>query len=173
MNSLSNEEHKQIEKEAHHFASCFLLPESSFVNDFSLIVKKSNPDSYLDLKEKYLVSITALEYRAYHLKLLTFEENKYFYGSIGRKQYRQVEPLDLKIPIVKPGKIRSLFEILLENNLIGINSFLEQHHLDVQFLCKLFDIEPAFFNTFTQNKTSYFDKNAVLPFNTKLSRLKS
>lgn len=173
MNSLSNEEHRQIEKEAHHFASCFLLPEPSFINDFSLIVKKSNPDSYLDLKEKYLVSITALEYRAYQLKLLTFEENKYFYGSLSRKKYRQVEPLDLKIPIVKPGKIRSLFEILLENKLISINSFLEHHHLDIQFLCKLFDIEPAFFNAFTQSKTSYFDKNAVLPFTTKLSRLKS
>lgn len=96
-------------------------------------MKKSNPDSYLDLKEKYLVSITALEYRAYHLKLLTFEEN----------------------------------------NLIGINTFLEQHQLDIQFLCKLFDIEPAFFNAFTQSKISYFDKNAVLPFNNKLSRLKS
>jgi hypothetical protein len=125
------------------------------------------------MKEKYLVSITALEYRAYQLKLLTFEENKYFYGSLSRKKYRQVEPLDLKIPIVKPGKIRSLFEILLENKLISINSFLEHHHLDIQFLCKLFDIEPAFFNAFNQSKTSYFDKNSVLPFNTKLSRLNS
>ncbi|WP_039731044.1 ImmA/IrrE family metallo-endopeptidase, partial [Enterococcus mundtii] len=64
---------KVIEKEANDFASYFLLPEQEFINDFKQIKKKSNPYSYVELKMKYMVSIIALEYRAYKLGLLSFE----------------------------------------------------------------------------------------------------
>ncbi|HEM2008265.1 TPA: ImmA/IrrE family metallo-endopeptidase, partial [Listeria monocytogenes] len=81
MDSLTKDEHKKIEKEANDFAAFFLLPKEQFLKDFSIIKKKSNPESYLDLKMKYMVSIGSLEYRAYKLGLLTFEENRYFYAT--------------------------------------------------------------------------------------------
>ncbi|HAC5865639.1 TPA_asm: ImmA/IrrE family metallo-endopeptidase, partial [Listeria monocytogenes] len=50
MDSLTKDEHKKIEKEANDFAAFFLLPKEQFLKDFSIIKKKSNPESYLDLK---------------------------------------------------------------------------------------------------------------------------
>ncbi|HEL8832403.1 TPA: transcriptional regulator, partial [Listeria monocytogenes] len=85
------------------FAAFFLLPKEQFLKDFSIIKKKSNPESYLDLKMKYMVSIGSLEYRAYKLGLLTFEENRYFYATLNRKGYRKNEPLDEDIAIIRPG----------------------------------------------------------------------
>ncbi|ECR2384729.1 ImmA/IrrE family metallo-endopeptidase, partial [Listeria monocytogenes] len=107
MDSLTKDEHKKIEKEANDFAAFFLLPKEQFLKDFSIIKKKSNPESYLDLKMKYMVSIGSLEYRAYKLGLLTFEENRYFYATLNRKGYRKNEPLDEDIAIIRPGKVRS------------------------------------------------------------------
>lgn len=61
MHSLTKDEHKKIEKETNDFASYFLLPKEEFLKDFSLISKKSNPESYLGMKMKYIVSIGALD----------------------------------------------------------------------------------------------------------------
>lgn len=47
--------------------------------------KVSNPDSYIRMKKQYNVSIQALEYRAYKLKLLTPAQNSYFYRLITKK----------------------------------------------------------------------------------------
>lgn len=89
MDSLTKDEHKIIEKEANDFASFFLLPKDKFLKDFSTISKKSNPESYLDLKMKHMVSIGALKYRAYKMGLLTFEENRYFYATLNRKKLQK------------------------------------------------------------------------------------
>ncbi|HFL0359623.1 TPA: helix-turn-helix domain-containing protein, partial [Listeria monocytogenes] len=122
MDSLTKDEHKKIEKEANDFASFFLLPKEQFLEDFSTISKKSNPDSYIDLKMKYMVSIGALEYRAYKLGLLTFEENRYFYAKLNQKDYKKSEPFDEDIAIIRPGKIRSLLDLIFRNHLFSLNN---------------------------------------------------
>lgn len=81
MDILTPAELKAIEKEAHLFASIFLLPEEEFTKDFMMLKRKSNPDYYIDLKKKYLVSISALEMRAYGLGLITYQKNRFFGGS--------------------------------------------------------------------------------------------
>ena len=72
---------------------------------------------------KYHVSIQALEYRAYKLNLLSFEENRYFYSALNRMKYKVIEPLDEDIPIVRPGKVRALLSLILENNLLSLVNF--------------------------------------------------
>ncbi|MGG0823697.1 ImmA/IrrE family metallo-endopeptidase [Paenibacillus turicensis] len=182
---INNEHHikqadrlKLIEEIAYHarqkleIAGIYILEKNMGMDIDAYSLWTNNDRAYIVLGNKKKSAVRRnfdLAHELGHLLL----HYKVDMNSLSNEEHRQVEPLDLKIPIVKPGKIRSLFEILLENKLININSFLEQHHLDIQFLCKLFDIEPTFFNAFSQSKTSYFDKNAVLPFNTKLSRLKS
>lgn len=163
MDSLSKEEHQKIEKEAHSFASSFLLPEKEFLNDFQTILKKSNPESYLSLKMKYMVSIAALEYRAYKLGLLSFEENRYFYATLNRKKYRIVEPLDEDIPVIRPGKIRSLLNLIFKNHLISLNELIASYNIDRVFIENLFGLEKGFLSKYLDEyyREYYSDSNIV------------
>lgn len=154
MDSLTKDEHKIIEKEANDFASFFLLPKEQFLKDFATISKKSNPESYVDLKMKRMVSIAALEYRAYKLELLTFEENRYFYATLNRKNYRTNEPLDEDIAIVRPGKVRALLDLILKNRLFSLNDILNDHSIDRSFLESLFGLENKFLNKYTAQISS-------------------
>lgn len=169
MDSLTKDEHKIIEKEANDFASFFLLPKEQFLKDFATISKKSNPKSYVDLKMKYMVSIAALEYRAYKLELLTFEENRYFYATLNRKNYRTNEPLDEDIAIVRPGKVRALLDLILKNRLFSLNDILNDHSIDRSFLEALFGLENKFLNKYTEesNREYFNDSNVVSLFPTE------
>ncbi|MDT1957013.1 XRE family transcriptional regulator [Carnobacterium divergens] len=163
MDSLTKDEHKIIEKEANDFASFFLLPKEQFLKDFSTISKKSNPESYLDLKMKYMVSIGALEYRAYKMGLLTFEENRYFYATLNRKDYKKNEPLDEDIAIIRPGKVRSLLDLIFKNHLFSLNDILNDYYIDRSFLESLFGIENKFLSKYSEESNrEYFNNSNVV-----------
>jgi Zn-dependent peptidase ImmA (M78 family) len=168
MDSLTKDEHKKVEKEANDFASFFLLPKKKFLEDFSTISKKSNPDSYIDLKMKYMVSINALEYRAYKLGLLTFEENRYFYAKLNQKRYKQNEPLDEDIAIIRPGKIRSLLDLIFKNKLFSLNDILNDYSIDRSFLESLLGLENGFLEKYLEESTmEYFNTSNVIPLFSK------
>lgn len=168
MDSLTKDEHKIIEKEANDFASFFLLPKNKFLEDFSTVSKKSNPDSYIDLKMKYMVSIAALEYRAYKLGLLTFEENRYFYAKINQKNYKKNEPLDEDIAVIRPGKIRSLLDLIFSNQLFSLNDILNDYYIDRYFLESLLGLEKGFLEKYLEKSTiDYFNSSNVVPLFTK------
>ncbi|MBC2137627.1 ImmA/IrrE family metallo-endopeptidase [Listeria innocua] len=168
MDSLTKDEHKIIEKEAIDFASFFLLPKDKFLKDFSTISKKSNPESYLDLKMKHMVSIGALEYRAYKMGLLTFEENRYFYATLNRKNYKKNEPLDEDIAIIRPGKVRSLLNLIFKNHLFSLNDILNDYYIDRSFLESLFGIENKFLSKYSEESNrEYFNSSNVVSLFTK------
>ncbi|MGG5318781.1 helix-turn-helix domain-containing protein [Enterococcus sp. AZ072] len=162
MDSLSKDEHKVIEKEANDFASYFLIPEEEFVKDFKQIKKKSNPYSYVEMKMKYMVSIIALEYRAYKLGLLSYEENRYFYASLNKYKMRQKEPLDEDIPVVKPGKTRALLNFVFENHLLVLNDFLDKYNIELPFLESLLGIDEDFLTKFKATiREDYYGSNVI------------
>jgi len=84
---------KNIEHEANHFASCFLMPEQKIISAFRGILKRSkrttrndflfvNKENYgiwrgicEDLTKRYGVSEAALRYRLIYLKLVQFNLN--------------------------------------------------------------------------------------------------
>lgn len=167
MAELSKKDYRLIEKQANQFASDFLLPEAEFKSDFSDLTHRSNPDSYIDLKQKYQVSIAALEYRAYSLKLINYQENRYFYGVMNKKGYRTLEPLDDQLPPVKPGKIKSLFEMILNHHLLDLNDFLAEFGIKPEFLINLFNLPPKFFDRFMMPQRHYFNNAKILPFHTR------
>ncbi|WP_320628448.1 hypothetical protein [Listeria monocytogenes] len=168
MDSLTKDEHKIIEKEANDFASFFLLPKDKFLKDFSTISKESNPESYLDLKMKHMASIGALEYRAYKMGLLTFEENRYFYATLNRKNYKKNEPLDEDIAIIRPGKVRSLLDLIFKNHLFSLNDILNDYYIDRSFLESLFGIENKFLSKYSEESNrEYFNSSNVVSLFTK------
>lgn len=171
MTDLTDKEHTVIENQANLFASAFLLPRSEFICDFRKISHNTNPDSYIDLKKKYLVSIAALEYRAYKLHLLSYQQNRYFWSQMTKKQYRVFEPLDDKIVPVKPGKLRSLLSFLLENKLITIDSISKRFGITKEFLINLFDLKSDFFDKYAKTKSEIKSKSNLIDLNSVRKQL--
>ncbi|EPG1242557.1 helix-turn-helix domain-containing protein, partial [Listeria monocytogenes] len=117
---------------------------------------------------KYMVSIGALEYRAYKLGLLTFEENRYFYAKLNQKDYKKSEPFDEDIAIIRPGKIRSLLDLIFRNHLFSLNNILNDYYVDRSFLESLLGLENGFLEKYLEESTiEYFNTSNVIPLFTK------
>lgn len=171
MTDLTDREYKAIEEQANTFASAFLLPKAEFVSDFLMIERNTNPDFYIELKKKYLVSIAAIEYRAYKLHLLSYQKNRYFWSQMTKKQYRVFEPLDDKIPPVKPGKVKNLLTFLLDNKLITMNNFFEEFGITEKFIINLFDLKADFFSKYVESKNKCVTSNNIIDLNAIRERL--
>ena len=70
--SLSKEEFKEREEQAHRFAAAFLLPESTFRRD--VIAGPYSLPYYKQLKQKWKVSMAAMIRRAYTLNIISADD---------------------------------------------------------------------------------------------------
>lgn len=84
---LDSSEYKQVEKEANLFAGAFLLPKAACLYDIEQIQHKTNPDAFIELKEKWRTSLQVLGYRAVNLGLITAQEHRNYYAALHRKGY--------------------------------------------------------------------------------------
>lgn len=159
---LDKSEVDELESEANAFAGAFLLPQEQFTQDFQQLTRKSNPDFYLDLKQKYAVSIAAMELRAYHLGLMSYQEHRYFWGKLSKLGYKNLEPLDDKLVPLKPGKIRALVKLVLDHQLISAKEFFEQQHILPNFLVKLFSLDDHFFDQYLDESPKYFNEDSII-----------
>ncbi|MCO4338920.1 XRE family transcriptional regulator [Staphylococcus agnetis] len=156
---LSKEEFKDIEKEADCFAAYFLLPEEAFMEDFNNLNKKSNPEHYMLLKEKWHVSIQAMAMRAYYLGGLTESQYRYFWALINKKGYKQLEPLDKDIKLPRPIKINSLLNLLFEKGVLQPTELLEMFRVNPEFFQNLLRINSnVFYKFMTINHQSQKDQ---------------
>src|SRR5699024_9797079 len=91
---LDKNGYKEIEKEANLFAGAFLLPKEAFLEDMKQIGRKTNPDTYMEMKQKWSTSLQVLGYRAVNLEVLTAKEHRNYYAALHRRDYLKCEPLD-------------------------------------------------------------------------------
>lgn len=117
-----------IERQADIFASSFLLPASSFANDFVPAL-----DALRDLKRKWYVSIGAMVRRGRQLNLITDVQERNLWRQIGRRKWRTREPLDDVLPPEEPEFIRRSIALLEKR---GISSVC-----DIAFQLGLFAAE--------------------------------
>lgn len=143
---LSTEEYKNIEQEANIFASCFLLPKDDIERDFKCLSRPSNPNSYIILKEKYHISISAIEYRCYQLNLLTQQQHRYFYKMLNQYGYRYVEPFDKEWSITIPGQIYFMIKYIFDNHLLSIEKILDDYNVTPFFLNHIFNFRKNIFD---------------------------
>lgn len=147
---LTRDEYKDVEKEADWFAAHFLLPEKRFMEDFNQISKKSNPEYFVVLKEKWHVSIQAMAMRAYALKGLTDSQYRYFWSLINKKGFKKIEPLDNTIELPKPVKINSLMDLLFRKQVLTPEQILDDYKVEPEFFHHVLRIHPKLFYKFME-----------------------
>lgn len=146
--NLDRKEHKWIENEANLFAGAFLLPEEEFSSDMNDITYKTNPDQYLDLKNKWKTSLQVLGYRAAHLGMMEAKDHRNFYAAMHRRGYLEKEPFDREIPLQKPMRIKTIIDLLSNKGLVDIRYMIEED----------WKVETSFFHHMTGINTDFFNK---------------
>ncbi|QTD40301.1 ImmA/IrrE family metallo-endopeptidase [Sporosarcina sp. Te-1] len=160
-NMQDKSSYRILEDEANSFASAFLMPEE-FQNDCRSIIKVSNPDAYCDIKEKWEVSLQAIAMKVYKLGLMEYQQYRYFFMSINRKGYKIIEPLDDQIPVSRPTKLKSVFQLVFEKGIYTVSDLLEELKVDQKFLTKLTGIEEAFFYSYRQKERKSFTMSELV-----------
>lgn len=124
INEMTKEEYKLMENQANEFAAELLLPRETFLED--LIQYPNKLEFYIELKKKWRVSISAMIIRAFRLGVITHNQYQYLMKQLSKKGWRTKEPLDDIIQVAKPTLLKKSIEILIENNVLHENEFIEQ-----------------------------------------------
>jgi Zn-dependent peptidase ImmA (M78 family) len=107
-------EHSVLEKQAHRFASAFLLPAQSFTND----LVSPTLDCFWALKEKWQVSIAAMIMRCSHLEIIEEDYARKLWINYNRRGWAKREPLDERLAIEQPKLLRRSFELLVKEQIL-------------------------------------------------------
>lgn len=107
-----------IEKQADKFASAFLMPERTFVNDFGYYLSF---EKMVQLKQKWKISVAAMAMRAAQLNLITESQSRNFWVSYSRKGYRtKGEPLDDILISEQPKMLQECLKQLFNHNFVTL-----------------------------------------------------
>ncbi|WP_461213881.1 helix-turn-helix domain-containing protein [Lacticaseibacillus sp. GG6-2] len=108
---LDNAKYKKLlERQAHYFASSLLLPDDSFM-DYLISTDMS---FFIEAKQYWKVSISALIYKASQLHLMTENQYLYLQKKISSNHWRKHEPDDDVIPKERPELFKEATEMLIE-----------------------------------------------------------
>ncbi|CDI50105.1 helix-turn-helix domain-containing protein [Clostridium tetani] len=113
---LSTEEFKLIENEANQFAASFLMPRNAFFGD---LVNPTNLDSYVLLKKKWKVSISAMVMRAKQIGRINHLQYQKLMKQISYRKWRICEPFDDIWELNRPILFKKAITILKENNVLS------------------------------------------------------
>lgn len=150
--------HKRLEREAHRFASAFLMPESSIVSELSA----SGLDYLLILKEHWKVSVQAILYRAEELEVFSTDYAVYLRQQISRKKWRIEEPLDNIIPKESSSLFNQAVKLLNKKNSVAMEEIIFKTGLsksELYELCLIEDEENASLEINNNHNVVPFSKN--------------
>lgn len=121
---IDKEEFKEIELQAHAFASAFLLPEDEFRKDVSPYA--TNLAYYTELKKTWKVSIAAMIRRAKDLDIITADDYSRLMRNMQKQGIRKIEPLDDELVTAEPSLLRQAIKILFDQKVFTPKEFLEE-----------------------------------------------
>lgn len=124
LESIEKEEFKEMELQAHAFASAFLLPEEEFRKDVSPYA--TNLAYYTELKKTWKVSIAAMIRRAKDLNIITADDYSRLMRNMQKQGIRKIEPLDDELVTAEPSLLRQAIKILFDQKVFTPNEFLEE-----------------------------------------------
>lgn len=129
-----------IENQAHHFAGAFLFPAKSFQREIWGV----SLDSFRSLKPTWKVSVAAMISRAIQLEMLEEESAKRLWINLGRRGWRQREPLD-DLPCEQPKMLARAADTLIKNRIKTREQILDDLALAHSDVLELFGTEPELF----------------------------
>ncbi|MDU4726377.1 XRE family transcriptional regulator [Clostridium sp.] len=137
-------EDKIIERDADFFASELLYPSEVFlkdIQDYSLGFER-----FIELKEKWKISIQALVRKCKDLEVISDERYIYFQKRISFNKWRKEEPLDNRIVSEKPRLFEDVIEVLIENNILTKKDVLMNIALEKKDIIKYCNLDEDFFD---------------------------
>ena len=73
-----------------------------------------------------------------------------------------MEPLDDKIPVSRPSKMKSILQLVFEKELVTMSDLLDELKVDQEFLTQITGIEKEFFITYLQNERKRFTMSELV-----------
>lgn len=123
--TLSREEFNALEKQANMFASAFLMPRETFSKDIAPYA--TNVEYYRTLRKKWGVSIQAMMYRAWQLKLVTPSQFQYMMRTVSAKGWRIHEPGDTPATL-NSTLFQSAVDVLFDGDYLNARSMMQAFH---------------------------------------------
>jgi Zn-dependent peptidase ImmA (M78 family)/DNA-binding XRE family transcriptional regulator len=133
---LSNEEVREMERQANYFAAALLLPRKAFSN--SLYSFKL--EEFINLKKYWMVSINAMIVRSYHLGLISYNQYQYLQKQMSQRKMKTREPFDDVIKRAQPSLFKQSIELLLKNNVIGPEEIVSKLNYNSRFIEELLNL---------------------------------
>ena len=118
---IGKEEFKMRETQANMFASAFLLPQESFLQEIQAYPTDLN--YYLHLKKRWNCSMQAMIYRAHQLKAITDNQYQYMMRQVSKKGWRMKEPGDTPY-YLNENIFQGAIDVLFEAGYLNSNTLL-------------------------------------------------
>lgn len=144
-NNIENDdiEEKIIEKDADFFASEFLYPSEVFLREIQNY--SIGFDRFIELKEKWKISIQALVRKCKDLEIISDDKYIYFQKRISFNKWRKKEPLDNRIISEEPRLFQDIIELLTENNILNKKDILMGIDLEKKDIIKYCNLDKEYF----------------------------
>jgi Zn-dependent peptidase ImmA (M78 family)/transcriptional regulator with XRE-family HTH domain len=133
---LSNEEVREMERQANYFAAALLLPRKAFSN--SLYSFKL--EEFINLKKYWMVSINSMIVRSYHMGLISYNQYQYLQKQISQRKMKTREPYDDVIKRAQPSLFKQSIELLFNKNVIGPEEIVSELKLDPRLIEELVNL---------------------------------
>lgn len=127
-----------IEEQAMAFAGAFLMPASSFSSG----VSGTTLDDLADVKLRWGTSVGAMIKRLRSLSLISDDHERNLWKYYSYRRWRGNEPYDDRISIETPLNIKSAIEMIIEDGIAELESFMNDLGLEAGDISDLTGIEP-------------------------------
>lgn len=139
---LNKSLYNEIEQQAHLFAGAFLMPAETFGNEYLT----SNLNSFIQIKKKWSVSISAMIMRASALGIIDDQKKSYLYRQLSSRGYRKREPYDDEIIFQEPSIIYNSIQLLLDNKVITLQDLMNDIAIPTDALAAICSISEEYIN---------------------------
>ncbi|MBL4602976.1 MAG: ImmA/IrrE family metallo-endopeptidase [Emcibacteraceae bacterium] len=153
------DENPQIEKQANHFASCFLLPKETFIAEFPFFTKRRIPwDKLYELKFRWKVSVAAIIMRGHELGLIDDAARQKAFMHISHRGWRTCEEGDKLdnlnyIELEQPELLRNAVNLLKNSDPDFLPSMRQNIKFSARVLKAILGMEELLDSEFEKQKS--------------------
>lgn len=115
----------RVESEANRFAGAFLLPRNSYPNE----VLSTRLSSFIPLKDRWKVAISAQVYRCNDLELFSEKQVLNLRKQLSFNKWRTKEPLDDELSVETPTLLRKASLLAIESGTMDVSSAINELNL--------------------------------------------